>query len=91
MREKHAEGYASTARIGYAAGVDRKLGDGAVEGSVEIEQSALVEDCSHGGGRNHFRERREIEERGLMNAEIPAPSTRFGAAVQFRRPGSSRL
>jgi hypothetical protein len=104
MGEQHAEGDIA-ARV--ASVIDQnfgaeKFGDGAGDGGVEFEQSALVEKHRHGGGGDGFGEGGEIEECGDFNVRIPTQAngvlewgTRFIFVYKisegFQRHKSSRM
>ena len=59
VRQQHAQRHLASPRV--APG---KFRHDAGHRRFQIEQSALVENHRHGGGRDHFRNRSQIEDRG---------------------------
>jgi len=70
--EEHAEGDVAAARVEFAAGVGQKFGDDSGYGGIQFEESAFVEDGSHGGSGDWFGEGCQVEDRAVFHGKILA-------------------
>lgn len=68
MREQHSQGYFFAA--GVSIGVAEKLRKNCRDGSIEIEQAALIKQHCHGSGRDDFGKGTEIEKSGWTNFDF---------------------
>ena len=75
MGEEHAESYIATARVEFAAGVGQEFRDSAGYGCVQLEQAALVEECGHRRGGDHFGDRGEVEEGFGSDVRVKIPTS----------------